>query len=100
MTKPIPDDDYGEPDDENPEWTGEDFMWSINNADFGGLKPAMDFLARREKFFANAAKLGFEREAFLGFQPGKPGFLDRVAKSAESLLQDAKLLQQAKHAAE
>ena len=79
MSRLVPNDPPGVPDDENPEWTDEDFLWSVNNADFGGFKAAMAFLVHREEILRAAASKGLNREIFLPLLPSKPGFEDRVA---------------------
>ena len=94
MNKLVPNDPPGVADDESPEWTDDDFLWSINNTDFGGHAAALEFLTRREEFFRAASKVGFEREAFLSLLPSKPGFLERAATALEALSLYAK------HAAE
>ena len=43
MDNLILNDPPGVPDDESPEWTDEDFLWSVNNADFGGFAAAKYF---------------------------------------------------------
>lgn len=79
MIKLVPNDPPGVPDDESPEWTDEDFLWSVNNADFGGFVAAMAFLTHREEILRAAKAVGIPRAAFLPFEPGKPGFQARVA---------------------
>ena len=79
MNKLVPNDPPGVPDDESPEWTEEDFAWSVNNTDFGGFAAAMAFLTHREEILRAADAAGIPRAAFLQYAPGKPGFEARVA---------------------
>ena len=79
MSKLIPNDPPGVPDDESPEWTNADFLWSVNGADFGGHIGAIAFLDQREAILTAGMAAGIPREAFLKFAPNKPGFEARVA---------------------
>ncbi|MBF9034292.1 hypothetical protein HKCCE2091_08580 [Rhodobacterales bacterium HKCCE2091] len=67
------------PDEENPEWTDEDFRWSVFGGDFEGSPfKVAEFLKRREEFLRSAEAIGIPRETFLPFQPNKPGFEERA----------------------
>ena len=79
MARLIPNDPPGVPDDESPEWTENDFLWSVAFADFGDHRAVFDFLARRESILRSAESKGLKREAFLPLLPNKPGFEERVA---------------------
>jgi hypothetical protein len=81
-------------DGEVRELTAEDLLWAVNNSDFGGFWQGQAFLKEREAFFEKAEALGIDRDVFLPFAPGKPGFLERAAVALEEL---AKV---ARHAAE
>ena len=94
MSRLVPNDPPGVPDEESPEWTDEDFLWSVNNADFGGFQAAMGFLARREEILRSAESKGLKREAFLPLMPNKPGFEERVADAFGEVLKSVR------HAAE
>lgn len=102
MTKP--EDEYGTPDDENPEWTEEDFRWSVRAQDFGGdILEVHAFLARREGFLRTAEAAGLTRAAFLRFNPKTPGFFERASRGLAQALAaatDAIATGAAKHAAE
>jgi hypothetical protein len=80
------DDDFGVPDDENPEWTEETFRWAVHNKDFGGFEGALTFLRAREEFLRDAKSVGLERNAFLPFEPTKPGFVERAQAALEQLI--------------
>ncbi len=86
MTKPVNDEEDGIPDDESPEWTDEDTLWSVKGADFGGFMAAMKFLQSRAAFLKAAEAAGIERAAFLPFDPSKPGFEERARKAFETFL--------------
>ena len=79
MNNLVPNDPPGMPDAESPEWTDEDFLWSVSNADFGGFAAAMAFLRHRDEVLRAAEAVGIPRSAFLPFGPNKPGFEARVA---------------------
>ena len=79
MNKFVPNDPPGVADSESPEWSEDDFAWSVNNADFGGFAGAMAFLTHREEILRAADAIGIPRSAFLPFAPNKPGFEARVA---------------------
>lgn len=79
MTKLVPNDPPGVPDDESPEWTDEDFLWSVAFSDFGDHAAVIAFLTHREEILRAAKAVGIPRAAFLPFEPGKPGFEARVA---------------------
>jgi hypothetical protein len=85
MARPTPPDEFGLPDDENPEWTDESELWSVQNADFGGVFGAVEFLRARKTFFDDARSVGLEREAFLPYEPSKPGFIERATAAIEKL---------------
>lgn len=87
MNKLIPHDEPGVPDDENPEWTDEDFRWAVRAEDFRGNHLAVhEFLNRRLEIFRAGAAIGLEKEYFWQFAPTKPGFEDRVAAALGSVL--------------
>jgi hypothetical protein len=80
----IPDNEYGTPDDESPEWSEEDFLWAVRAADFGGDPlQVVGFLKSREAFLRNVMAAGLPRSAFLSFAPQKPGFIDRATRALE-----------------
>ncbi len=79
MSRIIPNDPPGEPDEESPEWTDDDFLWSVFAGDFGSFAESHAFLLRREAILRAAESKGLKREAFLPLAPNKPGFEDRVA---------------------
>jgi hypothetical protein len=82
MNDVVDDEEYGVPDDENPEWTEETFRWSVKAADFGGnIRKVHDFLIRRTEILRAADALGIPREVFLPFEPTKPGFEERLSAS-------------------
>ena len=90
-----PDDEYGTPDEENPEWTDEDFLWAVKARDFDGdILKVHEFLRSRENFLRGAKEAGLPRKAFLALEPQKPGFLNRAAKALSIALESNK------HAAE
>ena len=87
MNKLIPHDEPGVPDDENPEWTDEDFRWAVRDQDFGGTFQAVhDFLIRRSEILRAGASIGLDKEYFWQFAPTKPGFEDRVAAALGTVL--------------
>ena len=90
----APEPEYGEPDDENPEWTEEDFLWAVAARDFPNHAASHAFLLRREEFLRAAESVGMRRDVFLPFLPSKPGFEERAAEALD------KLLKFTKHAAE
>lgn len=71
--------EYGEPDDENPEWTEEDALWAVSAKDFADFTASYAFLRHREEILRAAEAVGIPRAAFLPFAPTKPGFEARVA---------------------
>ena len=75
------------------ELTAEDFSWFVSAADFADHFAALQFVKDRNAFFRKAEELGFAREAFLSFEPNKPGFVERATMAADAL-------SQSKHAAE
>lgn len=79
MNKLVPNDPPGVPDDESPEWTDEDFLWSVRNDDFDNHMAVLDFLTHREEILRAAEAVGIARAAFLPYEPSKPGFEARVA---------------------
>ena len=71
--------EYGTPDEESPEWTEEQFLWSVSAGDFGGdIQAVTDFLTSRETILRAAEAIGIPRETFLPFEPNKPGFEERA----------------------
>ena len=87
MNATEPDDEYGVPDEESPELTEEFFLWAVSAQDFDGdFMKSNAFLIKRTAFLEAAKAIGFEKEAFLPFQPNKPGFFERVADMSEKLL--------------
>ena len=78
MAKLKPHDIPGIPVEENPEWTDEDFLWSVYAGDFGSFAESHAFLMRREEILRVAESKGLTREMFLPLLPNKPGFEDRV----------------------
>jgi hypothetical protein len=89
-----PDDEFGTPDEENPEWTHEDMLWAVWAPDFGGHDASSAFLLEREKFLDGQKLAGIPRETFLSLEPNKPGFIERATIVLENALKSAK------HAAE
>jgi hypothetical protein len=85
MVRHAAQDDFGVPDDDNPEWTDEDELWSVKDADFGGLLGSVEFLRARKAFFDDAKSVGLERDAFLPYEPSKPGFIERATAAIEKL---------------
>ena len=79
-------DDVGIPDEENPEWTEEDFLWAVRHGDFADDQAVIDFLIRRDEILAAAEAQGIAKEAFLGLDPTKPGFEDRVKAAFSAFL--------------
>ena len=79
MSKLVPNDPPGVPDGESPEWTDEDFLWSVANSDFADHGAVMAFLTHREDILRAADAAGIPRTAFLPYAPNKPGFEARVA---------------------
>ena len=92
--QPKPDDPSEIPDDLSPEWTAYDSAWAVNVSDFGGPVEATRFLLARKQLFKEAQANGIPKEMLTPFEPNKPGFADRVAKSF------AAIATAAKHAAE
>ena len=86
MNNLIHDDEYGVPDDENPEVTEEQFRWSVKTEDFADIFASIAFLERRAKVLDAGAAAGLDRDFFWQFQPTKPGFEDRVAAALQSVL--------------
>jgi hypothetical protein len=97
-------DEYGTPDDENPEWTDEDFLWSVWAQDFGGDSLRVHaFLTSRENFLREAEAAGLPRIAFLSFDPKRPGFVERASHALSLALaaaNDSISSESTKHAAE
>lgn len=82
MNNVVDDEEFGIPDDENPEWTEETFRWSVKVVDFGGdITKVHEFLIRRSQILRAAEALGIPRDVFLPFEPAKPGFEERLAAS-------------------
>ena len=79
-------DEYGVPDDENPEVTEEQFRWAVKTQDFGDVFASTAFLTRREEILRAGEAAGLTREYFWQFQPTKPGFENRVAAALQSVL--------------
>lgn len=79
-------DDFGAPDDENPEWTDDDFEWAVESQDFSDIFAVTEFLARRAEILQAGESAGMDRAFFWQFQPTKPGFEDRVAAALQSVL--------------
>jgi hypothetical protein len=77
--------EYGVPDDENPEWSAEDFVWAASRKDFDSDAALHAFLRRREEFLVAAETAGVPRATFLPFDPGKPGFEERARKALMAL---------------
>ena len=86
--------EYGETDEESPEWTEADFLWAVDEQDFPDHAASHAFLLRREVFLRAAASVGLSREGFLPFLPNKPGFVERAIGALD------KVLEFARHAAE
>ncbi len=78
MNKLKPEPEYGTPDDENPEWTDEDFTWAVRSKDFANHTESLAFLIRRLEILRAAEALGIPKDTFLPFAPTKPGFEERV----------------------
>lgn len=89
-----PDDENGIPDEENPEWTDEDFLWAVSAKDFSSHEAGIAFMIERDKFLDGQNMVGIPRETFLPLAPNKPGFIERATKLLENALNSAK------HAAE
>ncbi len=71
--------EYGEPDAENPELTEETAAWAVAAQDFDGdIHAVSQFLQDREALLASAEAVGIPRDAFLPFEPNKPGFAERA----------------------
>lgn len=68
-----------------PDLTAAEFAWFVRAQDFPSPEAAQGFLVRREAFLKAAEAAGVPREAFLPFQPGKPGFEDRARKAFTAL---------------
>lgn len=79
MNRLVPNDPPGVPDDESPEWTDDDFLWSVAFSDFGDHGAVIAFLTHREEILRAAEAVGIPRAAFLPYAPTKPGFDGRVA---------------------
>ncbi len=80
MSRLVPHEIPGEPDEENPEWADDDFRWAARSQDFGGdILKVTAFLSRRSEILRAAESLGIPRDTFLAFDPNKPGFEERVA---------------------
>jgi hypothetical protein len=86
MNKPAQDEEFGVPDEENPEWTEDTFRWSVRADDFAGMADVHKFLNNRRDLLKVAEANGIEKDWFLPFEPSKPGFEDRVAKVFEAVL--------------
>ena len=86
MNKVAPDEEFGVPDDENPEWTEDTFRWSVRAADFADMAEVHEFLKSRRDLLKVAKANGIGNEWFLPFDPNKPGFEGRVAKAFEAVL--------------
>lgn len=86
----LPDDEYGTPDEENPEWTDEDFLWAVWAKDFGSYEASVAFLIERQKFLNSVKAAGLPREAFLSLKPTKLGFVERATQVLENALSSAK----------
>jgi hypothetical protein len=86
MNRPAPDEEFGVPDEENPEWTEDTFRWSVRAVEFKDITEVHSFLKRRSALLRTAAAHGIDREWFLPFEPNKPGFEDRVARAFEAVL--------------
>ena len=54
----LPDDEYGTPDEENPEWTDEDFVWAVWAKDFARYEASVAFLIGRQKFLNSVKAAG------------------------------------------
>ena len=80
------DDEYGVPDDENPEITEEQFRWAVKTQDFGDIFASTAFLTRRAEILRAGEAAGLTREYFWQFAPTKPGFEDRVAAALGSVV--------------
>ena len=80
----IEDDEYGVPDEENPEITDEQWKWMVRGADFSGFEATHAFLRDREAFLDEAEAAGIPREAFLSLDPNKPGFIERATAALEA----------------
>ena len=77
-----PDDEYGTPDEENPEWTDEDFLWAVKARDFDGdILKVHKFLRSRENFLRGAKEAGLPREAFLALEPNMGGDTCRACRN-------------------
>lgn len=94
MNTPQPDSAFGVPDDENPEWSDEDFLWAVRGSDFPSQSALVEFLRLREEFLRQAEALGLARAALLPFEPSKPGFIERATAAL------AAIAEHGKHAAE
>ena len=86
MTIVASEPEFGEPDDESPEWTDEDTRWAVRAWDFPNHAAAHAFLVRREGFFDIAEAAGISREAFMALEPSKPGFEERASVVLDKLL--------------
>ena len=84
--KNIDEPEYGVPDEENPEWTDEDWLWAVRHADFGSHVAVHNFLIRRREILEAAEAAGIPRAAFLELEPNKPGFEDRVKQAFNTFL--------------
>jgi hypothetical protein len=76
---------FGTPDEMSPEWTEYETRWSVLVSDFASPVEAAQFLSRRKKIFAAAAKFGIPKEMLTPFGPDKPGFEGRVHDAFENL---------------
>jgi hypothetical protein len=91
----LNDDDFGTPNDESPEITEEQLVWAVRAKDFTNFEASHAFLMEREDFLKEAAAEGIPREAFLGLEPNKRGFIQRATKALEAAAKAGRM-----HAAE
>jgi hypothetical protein len=75
--------------------TPEEERWMVRGADFGDFDGVRKFLQERADFLKAAAALGLEPEAFLAFDPSKPGFIQRATAALEAAAKAGRM-----HAAE
>jgi hypothetical protein len=86
--------EFGKADALSPEWAAYESRWSVQVSDFASPLEAAKFLARRKEFFAATQKAGFPKEMLAGFDPAKPGFIERATDAFDTLVK------QTRHAAE
>jgi hypothetical protein len=67
------------------EMTDDDWVWFVRTEDFGDVVAVHQFLEKREVFLRDAEVVGLEREAFLPYEPSKPGFIERATAAIEKL---------------